>query len=368
MKYVDEFRNIKLAKRVLKKIKEITSDRRKLNFMEVCGTHTQSFYRFGLDKFLPKNIKLIAGPGCPVCVSTSEYIDAAITIAQKREAIILTFGDMLRVPGNNSSLEKERSKGADVRILYSPLDAVRIAKDNLGKEVVFLAVGFETTTGAIALSILSAKNSKLKNLSFLSSLKLIPPAMSYLLKDKKTNLQGFLCPGHVSAIIGARAYEAVVRKYNIACCVTGFEPLDILEGIYLLLRQLKRGEYRVDNQYSRVVTKNGNRRAQAIIKRVFRVSHGDWRGIGRIPRSGLAIKKQLSWLDAEKRFAHIYKAGSGNKKNVREKQCRCGDVLKGLISPLSCPLFSRICTPENPIGPCMVSFEGACNAYYKYSR
>ena len=369
MKYVDEFRNIKLAKRAIKKIAEITPRDRQLNFMEVCGTHTQSFYRFGLDKLLPANLKLIAGPGCPVCVSPPEYIDAAISLAQEKEVILLTFGDMLRVPGGSSSLEKERAKGADVRILYSPLDALNIAKDNPAKRVIFLAVGFETTAGAIALSILSAKKSKLKNLSFFSSLKLIPPAMDYLLSDRRTNLQGFLCPGHVSAIIGAKAYEPVVRKYNIGCCVTGFEPLDILEGIYLLLRQIKNKTCRVDNQYNRVVANSGNRRAQAIIKKVFRVSGADWRGIGQIPKSGLQIKKDLSWLDAGERFRGIYKSKAQSKKiTVKEKLCRCGDVLKGLISPGGCPLFRRTCTPEDPIGPCMVSSEGACNAFYKYSR
>ncbi len=369
MKYVDEFRNIKLAKRAIKKIAEITPQDQELNFMEVCGTHTQSFYRFGLDKLLPGNLKLIAGPGCPVCVSPPEYIDAAISLAQEREVILLTFGDMLRVPGTSSSLEKERAKGADVRILYSPLDALKIAKDNPAKRVVFLAVGFETTTGAIALSILSAKKTKLKNLSFFSSLKLIPPAMDYLLSDRRTNLQGFLCPGHVSAIIGAKAYRGVVRKYNIGCCVTGFEPLDILEGIYLLLRQIKNKACRVDNQYNRVVANSGNRQAQAIIAKVFKVSAAEWRCVGQIPKSGLQIKRDLSWFDAGERFKDVYKSKTQSKKMVTKgRECRCGDVLKGLISPAGCPLFRRICTPEDPIGPCMVSSEGACNAYYKYNR
>jgi hydrogenase expression/formation protein HypD len=361
MRYIDEFRNKKLIHKIAVTIKEITPAQN-INIMEVCGTHTQSFYRFGLDKILPANLKLIAGPGCPVCVSTQEFIDSAIELAKDKDIIILSFGDMLPIPGSRSSLEKERARFGNVRVVYSALDSITVARLNPHKRVVFLAVGFETTASTIALTIQLAKKENLHNLFFLSSLKLIPPAMGYLAKDKRLNLHGFLCPGHVSAIIGTRPYEFILKKYKIGCCVTGFEPLDILEGAYLLLQQIVKNKPKVVNQYERVVNRCGNLKAKTIINRVFKVTNASWRGLGEIPRSGLNIGDLFSRFDAEKTFTIKHIRPIANRLN----RCRCADVLKGLIAPTDCPLFSKICTPSNPIGPCMVTNEGACNAYYKY--
>jgi len=361
MRYIDEFRNKNLIQIVVKKIKEI-APKAEINIMEVCGTHTQSFYRFGLDKLLPQNLNLIAGPGCPICVSSLTYIDQAIALAGGKDNIILTFGDMLRVPGTKSTLEKERAKGAQVQVVYSPLDSLVIARRNSDKKVIFLAVGFETTAPAIALSIISARKENLKNLSFFSSLKLIPPAMHYLVKDRRLNLDGFLCPGHVSVIIGTRPYEFIPQKYKIGCCIAGFEPLDILEGIYILVKQTLNHKPTVANQYIRVVKRQGNAKARKIISEVFKVSDASWRGLGKIPKSGLKIRDEFSRFNAER----VFRIKRTTNHEPRTTQCRCGDVLKGLISPLGCPLFSKVCSPDNPVGPCMVSSEGACNAYYKY--
>jgi hydrogenase expression/formation protein HypD len=361
MKYIDEFRNKKLVQKLAQKIKEI-APQEEINFMEVCGTHTQSFCRFGIKKILPSNLRLIAGPGCPVCVSSQSYIDNAIELTKNRDIIILTFGDMLRIPGTRSTLEQQKAKAGNVAVVYSPLEALVIARSNPGKKVVFLAVGFETTAPTIALTILSAKKLNLKNLFFYSSLKLIPPAMALLLKDRRLNLHGFLCPGHVSTIIGTRPYEFIPKKFGIGCCVCGFEPLDILEGISMLVKQYVDKKFTVANQYMRAVKKEGNLKAQKIIKQVFTTSDSNWRGLGKIPDSGLKIRKEFSQFDAEAEF--------GIKRNtqyaIRNTRCRCGDILKGLITPQECPLFAKTCTPDNPIGPCMVSIEGACNAHYKY--
>lgn len=364
MKYIDEFRNKNLIKRITDKIKIYTPPE-PINIMEVCGTHTQSFFRFGLDKLLPSNLKLISGPGCPVCVSSQDYIDKVIVYVQNKDVIILTFGDMLRVPGTKSTLEKERAKGANISVVYSALDSIKVAQQNPHKKVIFLAVGFEATAPTIALSILRAKKENLKNLFFCSSLKLIPPAMSYLVEDKRLNLSGFLCPGHVSCIIGTKAYEFIPKRYKIACCIAGFEPLDILQGIYLLLQQIIEQRPFVANQYMRVVTRSGNLKAQKIISQVFKIADASWRGLGKIPKSGLKIKKELSCFDAEKVFPIADKRLAISDK---QKNCRCGEVLKGLIKPDKCLLFRKVCSPENPYGPCMVSLEGACNVYYKYRK
>ncbi|MEW6101669.1 MAG: hydrogenase formation protein HypD [Candidatus Omnitrophota bacterium] len=362
MRYVDEFRDKDLVKRFAQEIKGITP-RRKINIMEVCGTHTQSFRRFGLKKLLPENIRLIAGPGCPVCVSHQDYIDLAIRLAQEKDVITITFADMLRVPGTNSTLEKIRAESADVRMVYSALDSLAVAKLNPHKRVVFLAVGFETTAPTIALSILAAKDAKIKNLFFLSSLKLIPPAMGYLLEDEALSLDGFLCPGHVSAIIGTKPYEFIPKEYGLACCVAGFEPVDILEGVYLLLKQITTNHPRVDNQYSRVVKNSGNPTAREIMYSVFKEAAVFWRGLGELPKSGLVIRNEFSRFDAEKEFCLKQ---NGRRALERKTKCRCGDILKGIIIPSECSLFAKACTPDNPVGPCMVSGEGACNAHYRY--
>ena len=362
MKYIDEFRNKGLIKKVADKISKIAPCD-KVNIMEVCGTHTHNFRRFGLNRLIPNSINLIAGPGCPVCVSTQDYIDKAITLAKQKDIIILTFGDMLRVPGGKASLEKQRAEGSDVRIAYSAWDSLKLAKDNPTKKIIFLAVGFETTAPTIGLSILAAKKENLNNLFFFSSLKLIAPAMDYLVKDKRLNLQGFLCPGHVSTIIGTKPYEFIPKRYKISCCVAGFEPLDILEGIYTLLKQIINNKPKVINQYARVVRQKGNPKAQKIISKVFKISDSSWRGLGGIAQSGLKIKDEFSKFDAEKVFSLYDKRYAICDKPSR---CRCGDILKGLISPMDCLLFAKTCSPDNPKGPCMVSAEGACNAHYKY--
>jgi len=362
MKYIDEFRKVALVNKLKEKINAI-APKKLINFMEVCGTHTQSFRRFGLNKMLPRNIRLIAGPGCPVCVSSQEYIDNAIKLAQQKDFIVLTFGDMLRIPGTHSTLEKAKARYGNVRVVYSALESIELARGNPEKKLVFLAVGFETTAPTIALSIIAAKKENLKNLFFFSSLKLIPPAMDYLVRDKRLKLNGFLCPGHVSSVIGTRPYEFIPKKYGIGCCISGFEPVDILEGIYMLLCQVKENKPRVENQYSRAVVKTGNLKAQRIIKQVFKISDAYWRGLGKIPKSGLKIRNEFSRFDIESIFPL---KETGKVIDKQQKSCKCADILKGLIMPLDCPLFGKVCLPDNPIGPCMVSTEGACNAYYKY--
>lgn len=362
MRYIDEYRNRKLIGKIADKIKEIAPSEA-VNIMEVCGTHTQSFFRFGLNKLLPASLNLIAGPGCPVCVSSQDYIDKAICYCAEEDVMVLSFGDMLRVPGTQSTLEKERAKGANVGIVYSAQDALKAAQQNPGKKVIFLAIGFETTAPTIALSIINAKKARLKNLFFFSSLKVMPPPMKFLLQDKRLDLSGFLCPGHVSTIIGTKPYEFIPREYGIGCCISGFEPLDILEGVYLLVRQIVRKEPKVENQYARVVTENGNLKARKIIYSVFEEGDASWRGLGVIPGSGLKIKNSFATFDIEKvmpvRIRH-------SAKDSKQKKCSCGDVLKGLVRPDECLLFRKVCSPENPYGPCMVSSEGTCNAYYKY--
>ncbi len=362
MKYIDEFRNKGAIRRLSSVISKIAPSQN-LNVMEVCGTHTQTFRRFGLDKMLPVNLRLISGPGCPVCVSTQDYIDNAIELAKDKDVIILSFGDMLRVPGTRSSLEKERASSGNIRVIYSPLDSLAMARLHPHKRIIFLAVGFETTAPAIALTITAAKKERLSNLFFLCSLKLIPPAMAQLVHDPRLKLDGFLCPGHVSAIIGIKPYEFIVKKYGISCCIAGFEPLDMMEGLYLLLRQIRRKNPSVKNQYARVVRIEGNPKAKKIIKDVFRVSDSAWRGLGVIPKSGLSIRKEFARFDAEKEFCF---KRENEKARKRATKCKCSDVLKGIASPPECPLFSKGCTPDNPIGACMVSNEGACHAYYKY--
>jgi len=362
MKYIDEFRNKEIVRKASKRIFEIMP-KAQVSIMEVCGTHTQSFHRFGLDRLIPDNLRLIAGPGCPVCVSDQDYIDKAIHLSKDSDIIILSFGDMLRVPGTSSSLERQKAEGSDVRIVYSAWDSLRVAKGNPAKKVVFLAVGFETTAPTLALTIQAAKKERLRNLFFFSALKLIPPAMEALLFDRQLKINGFLCPGHVSTIIGSRAYEFIPKRYRIACCVAGFEPLDILEGIYFLLLQITKRKPCVENQYVRVVKRQGNPIAKQIINNVFKTSDAMWRGLGKILQSGLRLRDRFSRFDVEKAMPiKLNRKTSNNEKG----KCRCPDVLKGIIRPSDCPLFRRICSPVNPYGPCMVSSEGACNAYYRY--
>ena len=359
LKFIDEFRDPELARGVVAKIRE-SWDGPPVRLMEVCGTHTVSIARAGIRSLLSGVVTMISGPGCPVCVTPDGYIDAAISLGRRPDTILATFGDMLRVPGRESSLEKERGKGQDVRVLYSPLDAVGIAAGNPGKEVVFLGVGFETTAPLIGGAILAAAGKGMTNFSVLSSVRTIPGAMEVLASDPEVLIEGFLCPAHVSAIIGTDAYFPVAEKFKVPCVVAGFEPLDILSGIYLLLRQKKRGTATVENEYTRVATGGGNRKALEVIGRVFRKSDIAWRGVGILPGTGLSIADRYAAFDAEKKF------GVAVPSTEERTACRCGDVLKGKITPVQCPLFGKTCTPEEPYGPCMVSSEGTCAAFFRY--
>jgi len=362
MKYIDEYRNFKLADKLSRRIhKLVDGDSRNYNFMEVCGTHTNTFFKFGLRSLLPKNIQLISGPGCPVCVTDTSYIDNSIRLAGLKDIIITTFGDMMQVPGSHSSLYEERAKGCDIRIVYSSLDALEIAGHNPSREIVFLAVGFETTAPTIGIAILEAKRRNIKNFFIYSAHKLIPPALKQLSEDSDICIDGFILPAHVSAIIGRDAYD-FLKEFNIPAVIAGFEPLDMLQGIAMLLNQLKHGKPKIEIQYDRVVKRKGNKKAQDILKKVFAVSDAEWRGLGNIPRSGLKLRRQFRNFDAE----NYFKIKSPRPPLKDKKSCLCGEILKGKNVPEDCRLFARVCTPENPKGPCMVSSEGSCSIYYKY--
>ncbi len=361
MKQIEEFGSARLVSGLAGRIRRDIGGR-SLRFMEVCGTHTVAMFRHGLRELLGEDIELLSGPGCPVCVTPNSYLDRAIQIARDHRVTITTFGDMIRVPGSRSSLERERAEGADVRIVYSPLDAVSIAGKAPQKNVVFLGVGFETTAPLVASSILEAERRNIPNFTVLSSHKRIPPALEVLAADPGIGVDGFILPGHVSVIIGSRAYEAVPREYGIPCAVTGFEPLDLMNGIHSLVRQCVEGRAGVEIAYTRAVTPEGNRKALAMLDEVFRVNDAEWRGIGSIPRTGFKIADRYAHRDA----LCVFPVEMDPPED--HPACRCGDVLKGKTIPTDCPLFAAACTPESPLGPCMVSTEGTCAAYYKYGR
>ena len=363
MNYQDEFRQKELVQGLAGRIRRLVSGcGRTMNFMEVCGTHTMAIYRFGLRSLLPPGIKLISGPGCPVCVTPNDYLDRAIAICRLPEVITVTFGDMMRVPGSTASLLEERAKGADIRIVYSPLDAVAIAAKNREKKVVFLGVGFETTAPAIAGSILTAAAQGLANYFVLAANKTIPIPMQVLAADPEIAIDGYICPAHVSAIIGTDAYKPLAEKYHTPCVITGFEPADMLQGILMLARQLLAGESRVEIQYSRVVRPEGNLKGQAMLARMFDPCYAPWRGIGIIPGSGLRIRDEYSRFDAAKMIQVEVEPAK------EHPGCSCGEILKGKMQPKECALFGNICTPESPVGACMVSSEGSCAAAYRYGR
>jgi hydrogenase expression/formation protein HypD len=360
MKYLDEFSNREVAQKFITKIKEASSTEIKL--MEVCGTHTVAIFRSGIQNLIPKNISLLSGPGCPVCVTPNKKIDYAIALSREKDVILATFGDMMRVPGSSSSLTKEMSNGSDIHIVYSTMDALKIAQENPSKKVVFFAIGFETTSPTVAASILEAEKLKIRNYYIIPAHKLIPPAMEALLETKELGLDGFICPGHVSTIIGIKPYESISQNYHIPCVITGFEPLDILQSIYFLVKQKEGGLAKVENQYKRCVRKEGNQVALKMLDEVFEIDDSEWRGMGVIRGSGLKLREEYLHFDAEQIFqieTEEPRVPSG---------CLCGDVLRGIKIPLECPLFDTICTPEDPQGACMVSAEGSCAAYYKYSR
>ena len=328
--------------------------------METCGGQTHAIIKFGIDELLPKNITLIHGPGCPVCVTPLELIDRALAIAAQPGVIFCSFGDMLRVPGSNRDLLSVKAGGGDVRIVYSPLDAVKLAEQNPGKAVVFFGVGFETTAPATAMAVYQAARKGLKNFFLLASHVLVPPAMEAILRSPDRRVQGFLAAGHVCAVMGWEEYIPIAAKYHVPIVVTGFEPLDILQGVLMCVRQLESGRAEVENQYSRAVRREGNRPAQQIVGEVFQVTPRKWRGIGEIPQSGLGLREAYAAFDAERKF------GLGDLRVEEPSECLSGLVLQGRIKPHECPAFGARCTPEHPLGATMVSSEGTCAAYYRY--
>jgi hydrogenase expression/formation protein HypD len=360
MKYIDEFRDKDIVKKLVREIKGYGVS--KVNLMEVCGTHTMAIFRSGIKQLLPENINLISGPGCPVCVTSQSDIDMMLELSKVKNVIVTTFGDMLKVPGTESSLEKERANGADIRIVYSPMDCLEIAEKNRAREIVFLAVGFETTSPAVASIVSDAKEKNIKNFSIYCCHKLIPPAMEALLAKKEIRIDGFICPGHVSAITGTKAYESLSRDFKIPCVISGFEPADILETVLMLLKQIEEKRSQVEIQYSRAVRPEGNSLAQKMLNSVFSESDAQWRGLGTIRKSGLRLNDLYSAMEAKKRFS------LKNIPSREPKNCLCAEVLRGVKKPSDCRLFSKVCTPENPFGPCMVSSEGTCAAWYKYNR
>ena len=358
MKFIDEYRDGEKTRPIIDEIHRLAD--RPVRLMEVCGTHTVSIARYGLRKALPETIELISGPGCPVCVTANVDLDKAISLARIPGAAVATFGDMVRVPGSDSSLAMERASGRDVRVVYSPLDGLKIAEEKPHLKVIFLGVGFETTAPTVAATALEARNRGLKNFFIFSAHKTVPKALKALLDLGEIKLDGFLLPGHVSVIIGSRPYEFLAEQYGLACVISGFEPLDILQSVLMLVRQAKSRRPRVEIQYKRGVKPEGNPRALEIMERAFEPSDVEWRGLGLIPGTGLTLREEFGDLDASRAF-------DIQVPSSREiKGCRCGDVLRGLIRPEECGLFARVCTHQNPVGPCMVSFEGSCAAAYKY--
>jgi hydrogenase expression/formation protein HypD len=359
---IEKLRDGGLCSSIAREISAVTENiPGRLRFMEVCGTHTHAFFRYGLRSMLTDKISLLSGPGCPVCVTPVEYVDKALYYAKLENHIIVTFGDLFRVPGSRSSLEKAKALGADIRVVYSPLESLKFAADNRDRKIVFLAVGFETTIPAVAATLLEARKKGLDNWSMLTGHKLITPAMKALVQNGRIRIDGFLCPGHVSAIIGSEPYRFLSRDYGIPCVITGFEPADILQGLLMLARMRADNKPGVLIQYSRAVREEGNPRALEIMERVFGKTRSNWRGIGVIPASGLKLKGEYARFDIEKTEK------PGRTEPSREiKGCICGEILCGVKTPADCRLFGGKCTPENPVGACMVSSEGACAAYFKY--
>jgi hydrogenase expression/formation protein HypD len=361
-RFVDEYRDPVAARALLARIEQLAAGDH-FAFMEVCGGHTHTIYRHGIEHVLPESIELVHGPGCPVCVIPMGRIDDAIAVAEQPGVVFTTFGDMMRVPGSCGSLLDAKARGADVRFVYSPLDALRIARDDPERQVVFFAVGFETTAPSTALTVLRARELGLGNFSvFCNHVTIVPPIRA-ILESPDLRLDGFLGPGHVSTVVGNRPYRFVPERYGKPIVTTGFEPLDVLQGIEMLLRQIREGRCEVENQYVRVVRDEGNPRALAVIAEVFTLRpHFEWRGLGFIAQSALALRPELAAFDAEVRFE------VPGVRVADPKACQCGEVLKGVIKPWECKVFGTACTPETPIGTCMVSSEGACAAYYTFGR
>jgi hydrogenase expression/formation protein HypD len=360
MKFIDEFRDPALARKLLSRIE--SRSRRPIQLMEFCGGHTHAIMRYGLRSLLPPTVDLRSGPGCPVCVTANADLDRAIALSQVPDLILTTFGDMIRVPGSRESLQDAKAGGADVRIVYSTLDALKIARKHPTRPVVFLGVGFETTAPTVAAAILQAQAEGLGNFSVLSLHKLTPPATRAILDSGKIALDGIIGPGHVTTIIGASAWEFLPSEYNMPVAVAGFEPLDILRAVADLVDMIEDERPGVSNSYARSVSQQGNPTAMDVMDRAFEDSAAEWRGLGSVPASGLSIRPELAQFDA----AHIYEIDPGPTKEHRG--CLCGDVLRGTVTPPECPLFGKTCTPVSPIGPCMVSAEGACAAYHQFGQ
>ena len=360
MRFIDEFRDPGLARNLADKIARVST--RPARLMEFCGGHTVAIMRNGIRQLLPPTIEMLSGPGCPVCVTANGDIDRAIALANLPDVIITTFGDMLKVPGSYSSLQKARAEGNDIRIVYSTQDALQVARDNPQQSIIFIGVGFETTAPTIAMAVVQAEKENLRNFYVLCQLKTTPPAMRALLDLGEINLNGIICPGHVTTIIGTGPYEAYARDYGVACVVAGFEPVDILQAVEMLVQQIERDEPRVEIAYTRGVRPEGNLKALELMHGVFDTAWASWRGIGEIPHSGLKLKVKYARFDAGREFNVVLPP-------TREAPgCRCGEVLRGVIRPAECKLFGKTCSPENPIGPCMVSSEGSCAAYYQYGE
>jgi hydrogenase expression/formation protein HypD len=360
LKYLDEYRDRAACHKYAGAIAQLTG--RNWTIMEICGGQTHSIVKFGIDELLPDKITLVHGPGCPVCVTPLELVDKAIEIASRPDVIFCSFGDMLRVPGSGKDLLSVKATGGDVRVVYSPLDALKVARENAEKEVVFFAVGFETTAPANAMAVFQAKREGLKNFSILVSHVLVPPAIEAILSSEDNLVQGFLAAGHVCTVMGYSEYEPLAKKYQVPIVVTGFEPVDILQGIYMTVKQLEEGRAEVENQYSRSVRRDGNEPAKKLISEVFEVVPRKWRGVGEIPRSGLGLREAFKAFDAELRF------GLSDRTVEEPSECISGIILRGIKKPYECPVFGTKCTPEHPLGATMVSSEGACAAYYRYRK
>lgn len=360
MKYLDEYRDRAAAESLVRAIER--ESHRPWVIMEVCGGQTHSILRYGVDRLLEGKVELVHGPGCPVCVTALETIDRAHFIARQPGVIFTSFGDMLRVPGSEGDLLSLKARGADIRIVYSPMDALALARKNPDREVVFFGIGFETTAPANAMALLQAKKLGVKNFSILVSHVLVPPSIAYIAQTAESRVQAFLGPGHVCAVTGLRAYHALCRRYRLPIVITGFEPVDLLRGILFAVRQLERGEARVENAYERSVPEDGNPAARSVIEEVFETTDRKWRGMGWIPKSGLKIRWEYRDFDAERRF------DVGELATREPQACISGLVLKGLAKPDACPAFGTRCTPETPLGATMVSSEGACAAYFQYGR
>ncbi|MCF6214363.1 MAG: hydrogenase formation protein HypD [Flavobacteriaceae bacterium] len=358
MKYLSEYRNLEATKKILEEIHKITT--KKWHIMEICGGQTHSLVKNGILELLPEKVSMIHGPGCPVCVTPLNLIDKAIELLEKG-VIVCSFGDMIRVPGSKKSLLEAKATGGDLRVLYSPLEAVNIAKENPDKEIVFFAVGFETTAPANALSVLHAEKEGLNNYAILVSHVLVPPAMEAILADDLCNIDAFLGAGHVCAIMGIQQYYPLAKKYKTPIVITGFEPLDLVQGIFMAVKQLEEGRFEVENQYARIVKEKGNTAAINVINKVFEIGTREWRGIGEIPNSGYVIKEAYRKYDAESKFniAHI--------KVPENANCIAGEILRGIKKPHQCDQFGKTCNPSNPLGAPMVSSEGACAAYYHFT-